>query len=78
MTKSKFDELSLIEKCTQLLLNAIIKVKNWTNLLTTLQNWQTVRSRQQAGRQSDTETDKKAETQTDTRIMLENIDILFN
>jgi hypothetical protein len=37
-----------------------------------------VRSRQQAGRQADIETDKKAETQTDTRIMLENIDILFN
>ncbi len=52
--------------------------KNFTNLLTTLQNWQKVRSRQQAGRQADIENDKKAETQTDTRIMLENMDILFN
>jgi hypothetical protein len=52
--------------------------KNFTNLLTTLQNWQTVRSRQQAGRQADIETDKKAEAQTDTRIMLENIDFFFN
>jgi hypothetical protein len=76
LTKSKFDELSLTEKCTQLLLNAFSKVKNWTKLLTTLQNWQTVRSRQKEGRQADIETDKKEETQTDTRIMLENI--LFN